>query len=373
MPSSLEKIDHVPIQSIQIETTSRCTLDCITCLKSVYKKSWQEREMGAPLFSRILAQVRHEKPAVHLQGWGEPLGQDDFLSFVRQVKKADMSASFTTNGTVMTENLAESLMATGFDGITFSMAGACSLTQDKLRGVGTFERLCKAITTFASVRARYHGSGTRIAVSYLLTPQSVKELPKAVSWCRRVGVDTFATVNLSQVSSRVQQNLAFIPSKKESNQYRFLRIRTNMSALFARMELKMRPFYPRLLPVCNKDPLNNLFISATGDVSPCVFLAPPVKNGIVWRWEGLAVWQKNFVMGNVNNLPLKEIWTSKKAEMFREKFKKRKAYYDERLARVSFSMSGSVELETAIGEIKKYFSSHPPPEQCLACAQLYGY
>lgn len=367
------KADKVTIQAIQIETTSRCNLDCQTCLKPAYKQSWLERDMDEKLFSRIVSQIKEEKPAVHLQGWGEPLIQEGFLSFARQLNKENISTSFTTNGTVMTKNLAVAIIESGVDGITFSMAGACASTQDGLRGAGTFALLQKAITTFIAVRKQQQTKKPQIAVSYLLTPETVKELPAAVSWCRRVGVDAFVTVHLTQAGGPVQKNLAFLPSKQEARRYRFLGVRTNACALFANMKLNLKPLYPSLTSVCDKNPHCSLFISANGDVSPCVFLAPPVENGIFWQQDGRRVYQKPLVMGNVNDLTLQEIWENPNYRAFRDKFRQRSEYHDKRLAGVSYSFSGAVELETAIEEIKRNFISHPAPDHCLACAKLQGY
>jgi MoaA/NifB/PqqE/SkfB family radical SAM enzyme len=167
--------------------------------------------------------------------------------------------------------------------------------------------------------------------------------------------------------------LAFLPPEEEAKKYRFLRIRTNICALFAKMRLSMKPFYPTMTPVCDKNPLHSLFISANGDVSPCVFLAPPIHAEIMWQYEGYDICQRSCVMGNVNHLTLEEIWETDEYEGFREKFRRRKQYHDKILSKVSYSLSGSTELEAAIHKIQNYFTSHSPPKQCMACAKIKGY
>lgn len=361
------------IHLIQIETTSRCNLRCITCLKPVYEKAWQQRDMDHTLFEKILQQIKEYKPNVHLQGWGEPLTQKNFLFFVRQLKREGINTSFTTNGTIMGAGLAKSIVKSGVDGVTFSMAGGCALTQDKLRGKGTFSLLQNAVTTLVDARKQYEQERPQIAISYLLTGDTVHELPRAVTWCRSVGIDAFVTVALTQSGGSAQAELAFLPSKEEAAKYRFLRMKTHMSSLVGRMKLNLKQFYPTLTPVCDKNPLNSLFISANGDVSPCVFLAPPVSGEIVWRHRGVNVRQKPFVMGNLHHLTLKEIWESDEYTTFREQFRQRKKYHDATLSTVTYSLSGSQELETAIEKIENYFRSHPAPRQCMACAKLRGY
>jgi len=78
-------------------------------------------------------------------------------------------------------------------------------------------------------------------------------------------------------------------------------------------------------------------------------------------------------MGNVKYFTLKEIWETDEYEVFREKFRRRKQYHDRTLSKVSYSLSGSAELETAINKIQNYLNSHSAPSQCMGCVKLKGY
>ena len=361
------------IQSIQIETTSKCNMSCATCLKSEYPKVWQERDMDLNLFARIIGQLKQTKPTVHLQGWGEPLLQKNFLDYVKLLKNEKICTSFTTNGSVMHARLASELIESGLDGITFSMAGFRSATHDELRGEGSLTRVKNAITIIAGTRKRLNQTQPILAVSYILTPQTVKELPQAISWCRKAGIDNFVTVNLTQSGGKTQHGLRFLLSKEKSKEYYFTRILAHIGALPGKMKLDMQPFFPTLSPVCDKNPLNKLFISADGDVAPCVFLAPPVKGKIIWYSNTGQKSQSSLQMGNMGHLTLKEIWEGEKYRKFRRQFRQRKEYYDKRLGRVSYSLSGAKELEDAVMGIQHYFRSHPPPRECLRCAKIDGY
>ncbi|MBU1234571.1 MAG: radical SAM protein, partial [Proteobacteria bacterium] len=299
----MEPKSQSELHSIQIETTSRCNLDCVTCLKPAYGNVWQERDMDKHLFSLILSQLP-AKVSVHLQGWGEPLLHPDTLSHIRQLKSRNSVVSFTTNGIVMHKSMADSLVDSGLDGLTFSMTGNSASTQDSLRGVDSFALLQRAICTFIAVKKSRGTKLPRVAVSYLLTPETAGELPSAVFWCRKNGVDAFATVHLTQAGCRSQQKLQFMMSRQEARRYQLLRIRTQLRALFCKMRLDLRPFQPTLVPVCDKNPLNSLFISARGDVSPCVFLCPPLEQEMTWYHKNLKIRQKPLSFGNVQNMSL---------------------------------------------------------------------
>jgi MoaA/NifB/PqqE/SkfB family radical SAM enzyme len=364
--------DIEDIQSIQLETTSRCNLECITCLKPAYSGSWLEREMDDSLFHRILRQIP-PKTSVHLQGWGEPLLHPAILEHIGKLKEKGAHVSFTTNGTIMDKNMAAALIQSELDGLTFSMAGASREVQDGLRGAHSFDRLRRSINIFNTVRNEYTTTFPQVAVSYLLTPETVEELPGAVTWCRANGVDAFVTVHLTQAACESQQQLQFLLSENETRSYRLLRIHTQTKALFSKMRLDLGLFHSTLTPVCGKNPLNTLFISANGDVSPCVFLCPPVNDGIAWRYGGGQYLQKPVVFGNVHKASLSEIWEQPEYQRFRAFFKARKKFHDSRLSGISCSLAGSAQLDAAVAAIKEFFSENPVPKPCRYCAKIDGY
>ncbi|MBU0943775.1 MAG: radical SAM protein [Proteobacteria bacterium] len=147
--------------------------------------------MDRGLFSLIHSQLP-AKVSVHLQGWGEPLLHPDIFFHIRQLKSTGGIVSFTTNGTIMDKTVADALVDSGLDGLTFSMAGNSDSTQDSLRGRGSFALLHSAIRTFNAAKNSRGGLLPRVAVSYLLTPKTGGELANAVSWCCKNGVDAFA-------------------------------------------------------------------------------------------------------------------------------------------------------------------------------------
>lgn len=361
------------IESLQVETTSRCNLSCQTCLKPPYRSVWQEEDLSMDLFSSIVEQLSASKPNVHLQGWGEPLIQNNFIAYIKRLKKEDISTSFTTNGTIMSQDLACDLIASGLDGITFSLAGATSNTHDGLRGAGSFAKVVEAIGILVAAKVQLQKEAPKVAVSYLLTNQTLKELPRAVAMCRKMAVDAFVTVYLTQAGSTAQRTIQLLPEKSDSNSYWFTKMKAHCAGLPGKMYLGLRPFSSCLAPVCDKNPVNSSFISSNGKVSPCVFLAPPVKGTMTWFEKNGAHKQENTLMGDLKKTSLKDIWNSERYVRFRELYQKRKEYHDHQLSNISYTFAGAAELEKAVKKIKKYFRYHPAPDECRYCAKLKGY
>lgn len=363
------------IESIQLEPTSRCNLYCTTCLKPAYGDAWHGHDMDATLFTRILDQIKGYRPPVHLQGWGESLLHKRLFQFIVELKECDIPVTFSSNGTMLTEALADDLVKSGLDGITFSMSGTSSETQDPLRGDGSFERLERSVKTMVAARKVHGSTAPKIALSYLLTPQTVRELPGAVTWCARLGVDALVCVAMTQVATRAQESLRFY-IKKEERRFRLLRVRSNIQALLHGVSLDMKPFHPVLTGVCSKNPLHSFFISSRGEVSPCVFQCPPIGGSggaIDWQYNGKRKRISPLVFGNLTELSLREIWEGEEYCRFREAWRKRLSFHDKKLGRVAYSLEGAVELEKAVADINDFYDRNPVPDACALCGKKDGF
>ncbi|MBU1232773.1 MAG: SPASM domain-containing protein, partial [Proteobacteria bacterium] len=113
--------------------------------------------------------------------------------------------------------------------------------------------------------------------------------------------------------------------------------------------------------------------SARGDVSPCVFLCPPLEQEMTWYHKNLKIRQKPLSFGNVQNMSLADIWEHPQYRQFRDTFRKRKDYHDSKLTGISCSFAGSAQLDAAVKAITQYLSKYPPPHSCTACAKLDGF
>lgn len=361
------------IKSIQLELTSRCNLSCKTCLKHDFEQVWQHHDLPETLYQKILADLPDTVESIHLQGWGEPLLVPHIDQYIKEAKKRELQVSFTTNGSIMTEELAEKLVTSGLDAVTFSMAGGYANTQDRLRGNSSFRSLQQSIRQLTATKKTVSVDSPKCAVSYLLTPETVAELPTAVKWCKTHGIDQFSTVHMTQTITREQNNLK-LHGNQIAKSHKLLRRRTWMAGLFSAIKIDLRPFEPEPMPMCDKNPLQSIFINSAGDVSPCVFLCPPLKNKrLNWHYNGRKLKQGPFILGNCRESSIEEIWHSSAYLDFRALFQKRVNIYGKAMVRVGYNMDGIQQLDRALQKINNGFSTHPPPHCCTHCYKMDGF
>lgn len=353
---------------IQLEPTSRCNLNCITCVRSSHPDQWLERDLSPSLFAGLRT-VLHRTDTLHLQGWGEPLLLDHLGEYIISAKQAGCRVSFTSNGFNLDAIRARQLVQSGVDGITFSMAGSSATVHDGLRGESSLQRLEESIDILNRVKKSLKSETPLLAVSYLLTPETIRELPQAVLWCAGRNIRVLAGVQLTHPASGRQQSLQLFPCPAKAH-----RTTIRLAGLYAvckGVRLQLPSLSPSLTPICDKNPLSNLSISADGTVAPCVFLNAPTSSPIAWLGNGSQT--SSFCLGNIGEQSLDAIWQSSTYTSFRECFARRGEIYRQAMAGVGYDMNGIEQLEQARALIKRSFLENPPPQPCAGCSKLNGY
>ncbi|MBU0547651.1 MAG: radical SAM protein [Candidatus Omnitrophica bacterium] len=134
----------VPPDTLQISLTSRCNLKCQMC--NVWKVANISEELTLQEIKGILDQCRQwGVKEVNLCG-GEPLLCEICLDVIEYAKSLGLTVILTTNGTLITEGLAEKLTQSKLDIITISLDGARPETHDKIRGqLGAFNKIIQGI------------------------------------------------------------------------------------------------------------------------------------------------------------------------------------------------------------------------------------
>ncbi|MFA4853734.1 MAG: radical SAM protein [Candidatus Omnitrophota bacterium] len=134
----------VPPDTLQISLTSRCNLRCEMC--SVWKAANISEELTLKEIKDILNQCREwGVKEVNLCG-GEPLLCEICFDVIEYAKSLGLTVILTTNGTLITEEVARRLIQSKLDVITISLDGARGKTHDKIRAQpGAYDKIMQGI------------------------------------------------------------------------------------------------------------------------------------------------------------------------------------------------------------------------------------
>jgi putative metalloenzyme radical SAM/SPASM domain maturase len=179
-----------------LETTSRCNLSCVMCMKQNGDGSVCDGDLDLLTFKALEA-VFPTLDALVLNGVGEPLLSPRLEQFIRRAKKLMPAGSWTgfqSNGLLLSHLRAISLLDAGIDRICLSMDGVNAETFSSIRAGGELQDLehaCQALVAAKSVCGRPE---MEIGVEYVVMRENLAELPAALAWAAARGA-TFAIVS----------------------------------------------------------------------------------------------------------------------------------------------------------------------------------
>jgi pyrroloquinoline quinone biosynthesis protein E len=189
-PDSIKKIDSliknritqiknslfVP-ETLHIALTNTCDQICAGCFYSRGKAD-EEIFITEELFEKILDQASSSKIFQFAFGGGEPLLHPRIIEFVEKSRKKNIVPNITTNGNLLTPELAERLKDAGLGQIQISLDAA-----DKNLNTQTRPNYIKALNAIEICRE----SGLRFGINTLVTRENFRKLPSLITFSEEAG------------------------------------------------------------------------------------------------------------------------------------------------------------------------------------------
>ena len=179
-----------------VETTSRCNLNCVMCAKQNQAGSTTDGDLELSTFT-ALKDVFPYIDALVLNGIGEPLLNSRLEQFIAQAKKKMPRQSwigFQSNGLLLNDLRAISLVDAGLDRICLSMDGVSPSTFSTIRAGGQLLDLECALSAMVSAKKMCSQPELQIGVEYVVMRDNLEELPAALQWAAARGAN-FAIVS----------------------------------------------------------------------------------------------------------------------------------------------------------------------------------
>jgi radical SAM protein with 4Fe4S-binding SPASM domain len=138
----LGKKGRLPLTGL-LEPTFRCNLQCAHCYVSYDPK---ERELTCEEFCRIIDQIVEAGCLQIAFTGGEPFLREDFLDIYSYAKSEGLIITLFTNGTLITEEIADFLHSFSPFSVEISLHGVTPGTYEKVtRTPGSFQRCVRGI------------------------------------------------------------------------------------------------------------------------------------------------------------------------------------------------------------------------------------
>jgi len=341
----------------QIEITTRCPLRCEMCIKKEHK-DWFRKDMDIEDFKRIAPYLRNVENVV-LEGWGESLLHEQLIEFIKLAKQEGPEVGFVTSGVGLSRKFISGLIDAGLDFVGFSLSGATSKTHNSIRIGSDFNELINAIRLFRKVSIERDVKKPRMHLVYLMLKDNIHEVPLLTDLAKEIGIDEIVLLNIIHVTNAWQDaQKVFTCNNKEP--YQEIMREAELKAQRSRIRLRKPFLSSHDVAVCSENPLENIYVSVDGEVSPCVYLNPPIPSPFKRIFCGVEYDTERVSFGNMFKESFETIWSRKEFLEFRNRFIFRRRRLEETYA----SLLDMKRMEEV--------SLPEPPSSCRTCHKMLG-
>lgn len=261
--------------AVHLEIIAACNLTCSHCFAGVLPRNQAPMRVAEmdDLFAELAGMGSFR---LGLTG-GEPLLRTDLFDIIDSATARGLHPCLTTNGLLITDDIARQLGKRDLVWINVSLDGATRASNDAIRGPGTFDRVRD--------RLRILARHARFTLAFTITSQNAGEIEECARLAREVGAHTAVFRPLYPVGI-AQRNMHLLSTFA---QY------TGALRRLARSEVprggdahSIDPFSP----MARRDIQAKIYrnngcgaanlvasISVNGNVNPCSFLGPGHDSG----------------------------------------------------------------------------------------------
>lgn len=317
------------LSKIYIEPTTHCNLACRTCVRNV----WDEPmgHMTHATFARIMDGIRAFPlpQKVFFGGFGEPLFHPDIVTMVAQAKKRGASVELITNGTLLDEKRAREMIAAGLDVLWVSLDGATPESYTDVRLGAALPTVIENIAQFRRLRPTAQLPSPEIGIVFVAMARNVHDLPDVLRLARRLGATRFMVSNVLPHTPEMRDevlyryamsNDTYFPSPREpqlttpkmdaerlANPALYEAICGNWNLNFTGTQHHLTS------DRCPFIEAGATAVGCDGGVSPCLPLLHSNHNYL----NGLDRHARRYVVGNINERSLPELWHAPEYAAFR--------------------------------------------------------
>lgn len=309
-----------PKDWIQVEVTSACNAACAYCPRTVYDRQWKNRYITLETFQKMLPAMS-KTALVYLQGWGEPFLHPELSTMIRMAKKAKCTVGTTTNGMLLHAGRVREIVAAGLDILAISLAGTTPRRNDAARAGTSLVKVLEKLDLIHQIKQESGSKTPAVHLAYMLLRSGLEDLEDLPRLMAEHGVDQ-AVVSVLDFEPGLKLSGEVLAPRNDQE-------RRDLEELFAKVSrraaergvtIHLPNFGPKGEddPVCAENIQRALFVSADGEVSPCVYANVPVDQAEYAR-QGHAAPYHRVSHGNINVEILPKIWRNTEYAGFRER------------------------------------------------------
>ncbi len=196
------------LRKVYVEITSRCNLRCGMCIRHVWQHT--PEDMAPEVFRGLVEDLRSVPTleAIQFGGFGEPLVHPRFFDFLRWTVEAGLPAELLTNGVLLDNRAAATLVELGLQRLIVSLDGPGP------DGNGTFHTPAAAVVQ-ENLRELYRQRLIRrarrpeVVIAFVASRRTIGQLPALKRLGVQLGFSRIQVTNLVPYTAELADEVLY--------------------------------------------------------------------------------------------------------------------------------------------------------------------
>ncbi|MCL4488025.1 MAG: tungsten cofactor oxidoreductase radical SAM maturase [Chloroflexi bacterium] len=298
-------------RKIYIEPTTGCNLHCRTCIRNVWGDP--EAKMSMHSFRRIvdsLDGLPHLNRVI-FTGFGEPLSHPDILDMIEAVRQRDLAVTVGSNGLMLKADTARALVKLGVDRLVISVDGVRPETYAGVRGA-MLSHVLDNIRYLNEAKRQLGSLFPALGIEFVALKSNVAELAELTGLASRLNASRVLVSNVLPYSEDMRDEMLYGYEPRPPFKAGGWPVRADAWVMWGTLELPRMHWGAERR--CRFVQDRSIVVGWDGGVAPCYALS---HNYSYFAIDGRKKQVNRYLLGNVNQQSLAEIWMSEDYECFR--------------------------------------------------------
>jgi len=202
------------LKRVYLEITNRCNLDCGICIRN----TWEDLpgSLSLELYQKLISdiQLMDPLPEIFFGGYGEPLSHPDIIKMILSAKQNGSKTALITNGTLLSEKMAEALISSGLDHLWVSLDGVHSESYHDVQLVEYLPQILHNLENFQKINtlensSQQDGMGTELGIAFVIMKTNAADLFEIIELGQQIGVNSFFITYMEAYSEEMAKEIFY--------------------------------------------------------------------------------------------------------------------------------------------------------------------
>jgi tungsten cofactor oxidoreducase radical SAM maturase len=299
------------VRKLYIQPTTACNLNCRTCIRNIWDDP--EAQMNLSTFERLVESLDDlpDLTRVVFSGFGEPLTHPNILEMIQAIRKRNIAVTIGSNGLLMNAEMACELVRLGVDRLVISVDGVKPETYARVRGA-MLSQVLDNILALNKAKSQLGSLNPALGIEFVVLRSNVAELAELTGLASRLSAARILVTNVLPYTEEMRSEILFGYEPRAPFNPAGWPVKADAWVMWGTLELPRMHWGAERR--CRFVQDRAIVVGWDGGVSPCYALS---HNYTYFAVDGRRKNVSRYVLANVNEHPLAEIWMSEEYVRFR--------------------------------------------------------